>query len=75
MERTTKGEDEGWCISNGEDGFEEIQKLDHQDTFKSDAEAYEFVKARAEAGSADHIRAIHYVLQHGRPGGPYHGPY
>jgi hypothetical protein len=67
--------DEGWCISNGEDGYEEIQKQDHLDKFESDAAAYAYVRAKAEAGSADHVWALNYVLKHGRPNGPYHGPY
>lgn len=58
------GLNEGWLLSERDDGFMQIQKDDRETTFATDADAFAFVQTRADAGSNDHQLA---VFVHGKP--------
>lgn len=53
---------ESWGLFERSDGFYEIQRCDDHDKQWTDDEAYAFVKAKADAGSDTHKKAL---LLHG----------
>lgn len=56
---------EGWDIFavNADESNLQLQKIDEQNTFGSDDEAWEFVITKAVSGSKLHQRAIAYIKQ------------
>jgi hypothetical protein len=58
---------EGWGIFDCEgsaNGPWQLQKEDIQDVFATDCDAWQHVVACADAGSAYHLAALEFLLQH-----------
>ena len=57
--------DEGWCVSNTNLGFYEIQRIDELEKFDSDAAAIAHIYWMAGTGSVLHKKAIEFTLREG----------
>ena len=57
---------EGWAIfdCNGDGGRWQLQRIDEDEKFPSDDEAWTFVTDKARSGSAYHRCAIEYLRDH-----------
>lgn len=58
---------EGWCLSERDDGFYELQRLDDSAIFDTDKAAVAYVTTRARQGSAVHQRALRLDGQKVKP--------
>ena len=54
-----RAEEEGWWLSERDDGMLEIQAHDESGLFMSDGAARDYVTARARSGSWMHQLALH----------------
>jgi hypothetical protein len=54
---------EGWCVSETSEGYDEIQRLDESNIFATDAEAIAHVYWMATAQNELHRKALFYTLR------------